>query len=115
MTDQERELFTLIDDARADYGCGRLKPKTSLTRSARTHADEQAESNTNDTGDGTDAIAEAGSPRDAFNQMMDDYAGVLLDCGRDRLGIGYADAPGGPLCDLGICTDTERRWVADFD
>ena len=102
MSARELELFNLIDNARVDRGCARLKRDSDLTGNARSHAENQAGSGTNNTGGGTDAIAEANSPNAAFDALQQSYSGVLFDCGRDTLGIGFADVK------------RERRWVADF-
>lgn len=114
MSPRELELFNLIDNSRVDRGCARLKRDSDLTGNARSHAENQAGSGSNNTGGGTDAIAEANSPNAAFDALQQSYSGVLFDCGRDTLGIGFADVKRGSLCDaLSVCTH-ERRWVADF-
>jgi hypothetical protein len=113
MFPRELELFNLIDNARVDRGCARLKRDSDLTGNARSYAENQAGSGSNTTGGGTDAIAEANSPNAAFDALQQSYSGVLFDCGRDTLGIGFADVKPG-VCDVvPVCTH-ERRWVADF-
>jgi hypothetical protein len=114
MTDRELSLFTMIDDARVGHGCARLGRDTALTTSARAHAREEAKNQTMLAG-GTEAIANATNARDAFNQMVDGYSGILLDCGRTDLGIGYSQVK--HTCDQANCVGAqiERRWVADFN
>jgi hypothetical protein len=115
MTERELALFTMIDDARVGHGCARLGRDTALTISARAHAREEAANQSMLTGGGTEAIADATNAGDAYNQMIDAYSGILLDCGRTDLGIGYSQVK--RPCDQGSClgSQIERRWVADFD
>lgn len=110
MSPQERELFNLINDARAEHGCNAARPNSGLSGSAQTYADKQAKGGDNSPGDGTDATSASSSAQGAFNDMMNSYSGVLLDCGRTRLGIGYADDES---CVFIICS-TKYSWVADF-
>lgn len=114
MTARELELFTMINNARVDKGCDKLRRDSDLTGSARSHAQSQADKDTTKLGSGTDAIAGGNgneSTRTAYNTMMDSYGSVLLDCSRDRLGIGYGYYE---KCLLWpICRETSR-WVADF-
>lgn len=107
------ELFQLIDNARVERGCARLGRNSGLTSNARSHASSEAKNNSTNTGSGTDAIADANSSNAAYNQLTRSYSGVIFDCGRDTLGIGFAAEESGLLCDVLPCA-TERRWVADF-
>src|SRR5262249_2860629 len=111
MDDQERELFNLINDARADHGCNPARPNSGLSGSAQNYADEQAQNGDNQPGDGTDATSDSSSVRRAYNDMMNDYPGVLLDCGRTQLGIGRSNHES---CTLVVICTTHYSWVADL-
>ena len=116
MSADEQRVFTMIDDARVEHGCARLGRDSALTQSARRHSQAEAERGGSSTGDGSEAIAAADSPNDAYRKMMGLYARTLLNCDRTDLGIGYGSATGSLLCTpLGCVGEkTERRWSADF-
>lgn len=116
MSTAEQQVFTMIDNSRVEHGCARLGRDTALTQAARTHSEQQATANRAETGEGTEAIADATDARGAYDKMMRRYSKALLDCARTDLGVGY-DKETIPL----VCTPlgclgetTEERWSANL-
>lgn len=122
MDSDEMQLFNLIDNARVNNGCARLKQDPNLTTGARSDADNRASTGKKlNSGSGSSAGAggDGMSAQQAFNQMMDDSNDTILNCSLTTLGVGTGDATyrsGGILCGIGFCTSTKTRvaWVADF-
>jgi hypothetical protein len=119
MNGDEQQLFSLIDNARVNNGCARLKEDPSLTSGARSTAADRAQSGKN-LGSGSGSQAGAGgddmSAQQAYNQMLKNSKGTILNCGLTTLGVGVgsADHSTGLLCPL-ICGSASRNaWVANF-
>lgn len=118
----ERELYDLIGGARADHGCGPLRPDSNLSGPARQQAAEMAEEGEYSSDNSSEAVAGAKDDdldaRAAFDQMMRNQSGTVLNCGLTRLGVGqgthkYCSSIGlGGLC-LGA-KKPRSGWVADF-
>ncbi|MGW6201374.1 hypothetical protein ACWF0M_34865 [Kribbella sp. NPDC055110] len=119
MDSNEQQLFDLIDNARVNNGCARLKEDPSLTNSAEATADGRAKSGDSlNSGSGSQVGAggDGMTAQQAYNQLMNRYKSTVLDCGRTTLGVGMksADHSTGILCPL-ICGSAKRyAWVANF-
>ena len=116
MQPNEKQLFDMIDNARADNGCAPLKQDPGLTNSARGTAGSRAKtgSGMNDTsapqvGAGGDNM----TAQQAYNKLMSsDSRSTVLDCGKTTLGVGFGTAK---HCTLIIIACTDRNvWVANF-
>jgi hypothetical protein len=117
MSPDELKLFSLIDNARQDKGCAPLQRNSSLSDSAQSDADQRAESG--QVSDGGSSMAAAGgdnwSAQTAFNRMMDQNSGTILNCGLTTLGVGQGTATYKRCSILVFCTKKTRvGWVADF-
>ena len=115
MDANEQQLFDLIDNARADNGCARLKEDPSLTSGARSTAQSRATSGDNLNGSSGSQVGAGGdgmTAQQAYNQLMKKYKSQVLDCGRTTLGVGMksADHDTGMLCPL-ICGSTAPQRV----
>jgi uncharacterized protein YkwD len=120
MQPPEKQLFDMIDNARVNNGCARLKQDPGLTGGARDSARDRASSGNNLSGSGGSRAGAGGdrmSPQDAYTQMMSRNKGTILNCGFTTLGVGTGSAPRetGILCPV-LCTGSTARnaWVADF-
>jgi hypothetical protein len=112
MSPEELQLFTLIDNARTtDKGCAPLQRNSGLSGSAQSDADQRAKSNNFSAG-GSSAAAGGNNMNagDAFNQMMKQSSGTLLNCGLNELGVGRGTYKS---CFILFCS-TRVGWVADF-
>jgi hypothetical protein len=115
MDANEMQLFTLIDNARVNKGCTRLKQDPSLTNSAEGTAGSRAK-----TGSGMDdssgsQIGAGGddmSAQQAYDDLMADSSGTVLNCSLDTLGVGFGTSR---HCSLIIIVCNNRNvWVANF-
>jgi hypothetical protein len=119
MDANEQQLFDLIDNARVNNGCARLKEDPNLTKGAETTAQSRATSGDNlnsSSGSQVGAGGDGMTAQQAYNQLMKKYKSQVLDCGRTTLGVGMksADHDTGILCPL-ICGSAARNaWVANF-
>jgi hypothetical protein len=119
MNGDEQALFDMIDNARVNNGCARLKQDPSLTGGARSTAGDRASSGKNlNSGSGSQAGAggDGMSAQAAYNQMMKNSRSTILNCGLTTLGVGTrsADYSTGLLCPLICSTKSRNAWVADF-
>lgn len=118
MTHDEARLFKLIDEARTDKGCAPLRRNSQLSADAGREAQDRAlsghlfvtePSKAAAGGDNLKALA-------AFDHLMDQSPGTLLDCGLAELGVGRGQAS---YCATRIifCFRPKSRiaWVADFN
>jgi hypothetical protein len=115
MTGDELQLFNLIDNARVDNGCARLKQDPNLTASARAEAGDRALSG-NNLDSGTGAGGDNMTAQQAFDRMMNNSRSTILNCGLTTLGVGAQGSPhdSGVLCPLLCSKKTRVAWVADF-
>lgn len=119
MQGTEKQLFDMIDNARVNNGCTSLKQDPSLTTSARSTASSRASSGSNLNG-GSGSQAGAGGDKmtvqQAYNQMMKNRQGTILNCSLTTLGVGTDSQPHdtGLLCPLICGTTTRNVWVANF-
>jgi hypothetical protein len=120
MSPDEMKLFSLIDNARTGKGCAPLRRNSNLSGSARTDADQRAQSGSV-SGSESSMAAAGGDNWDAqtaFNRMMDQNSSVILNCGLTTLGVGRGTATHdvGSLCPLPFVCTTKTRvgWVAAF-
>lgn len=115
MTGDELQLFNLIDNARVDNGCARLKQDPNLTGSARAEAGDRASSGSN-LNSGTGAGGDNMTAQQAFDRMMNNSRSTILNCGLTTLGVGAQGSPhdSGVLCPLLCSKKTRVAWVADF-
>ncbi|HUR08369.1 MAG TPA: CAP domain-containing protein [Nonomuraea sp.] len=116
-------VVSLTNAARAKRGCGPLRTDARLTRSARAHSIEMAQSGrfTHDSPDGSspwDRMERAGyrmgaaenigrgytSPDEAVRGWLDssDHRQNILNCRIESIGVGVVAGPGGPW------------WTQDF-
>jgi hypothetical protein len=117
MSPEELQLFTLIDNARLDNGCGSLQRNSNLTVGARTDAGGRAESG-KVSGSGPSMAAAGGDNWDAqtaFNRMMKQNSSTILNCGLHELGVGRGSSNHCTLW-VGFCLASADRvgWVAVF-
>jgi hypothetical protein len=119
MDGSELQLFSLIDNARQQHGCAPLRRNSDLSGGAGSEADQRAHDNNFD-GDGSRSPAVGGdelSPGDAFNRMMDQNSGTVLNCGLHELGVGRGTKTY-KKCTALLCLTSRRvervGWVADF-
>ncbi|MDX2967590.1 spore germination YkwD domain-containing protein [Kribbella solani] len=110
MTSTEKQLFDLIDNARVDNGCARLKQDPSLTGGARSTASDRAASGQN-LNSGTGAGGNKMTAQQAYNRLMKNAQSTVLNCGLTALGVGFDSKQTCTL--LIICTD-RNAWVAKF-
>jgi uncharacterized protein YkwD len=119
MSGNEQQLFSLIDDARAQNGCAPLGRDSNLTNGARDDAGDHAQSGDVSGSDASKASTggEDMSAQAAFDRLKNDSSGTLLNCGLRELGVGRATGTYrtcGGLLNL-FCSDHTRvAWVADF-
>lgn len=119
MTADEQSLYGMINTARRDKGCADLLPDSGLTGQSRSQAGVMAEEREY-SADGRNQAAGGGSgsvsASSAYEQMMDDYSGILLDCGLDKLGVGRAKDADCILDLFGGCVGqtTTTGWAATF-
>ncbi|MEV0794744.1 hypothetical protein [Kribbella sp. NPDC050459] len=114
MDANEKQLFDMIDNARVDNGCARLKQDPSLTNSAEGTAGSRAKtgSGMNDSsGSQVGAGGDKMSAQQAYDDLMADSKGTVLNCSLDTLGVGFGTAERCTL--LLFCTD-RNVWVANF-
>jgi hypothetical protein len=118
MSPEELQLFTLIDNARTDQGCAPLQRNSSLSGSAQSDADQRAKSG--NVSDGGSSMASAGgdnwTAQTAFNRMMDQNSGTILNCGLHELGVGRGTSNHCTVKLVFACLGSADRvgWVADF-
>jgi hypothetical protein len=117
MSPDELKLFSLIDNARTDRGCAPLRPNSNLSGGAQADADQRAKTG-NVSGSGSSMAAAGGdnwSAQTAFNRMMDQNSGTILNCGLHELGVGRGSSNHCTLR-VGFCLASADRigWVADF-
>ncbi|GAA1600580.1 hypothetical protein GCM10009804_66500 [Kribbella hippodromi] len=115
MNGTEKQLFDLIDNARVDNGCARLKQDPNLTSGARSTATDRASSGRS-LNSGTGAGGDKMTAQQAYNRLMKNAKSTVLDCGLTTLGVGFDSEP---RCQLEIITCiggwTDRNaWVAKF-
>jgi hypothetical protein len=114
MSPDELKLFSLIDNARTDKGCAPLQRNSSLSDIAQSDADQRAKSG-EVSGSGSSMAAAGGdnwTAQTAFNRMMDQNSGTILNCGLHQLGVGRGSSP---HCTFLCLTRPDRvDWVADF-
>jgi hypothetical protein len=116
MSPEELQLFTLIDNARKDKGCAPLQRNSGLSGSAQSDADQRAESG-KVSGSGSSMAAAGGDSWDAqtaFNRMMKQNSGVILNCGLTTLGVGQGTATYRSCILVWCSTKTRVGWVANF-
>jgi hypothetical protein len=117
MSSEELKLFSLIDNARTNKGCAPLQPNSNLSGSAQSDADQRAESG-NVSASGSSMAAAGGdkwSAQTAFNRMMDQNSGTILNCGLHDLGVGRGSSSHCTLRVLACLSWADRiGWVADF-
>lgn len=118
MTDDELSLYGMINNARRNKGCADLLPDSGLTEQSRSQAGEMAEDRAY-SADGRNQAAAGGndsvSASTAYEQMMSDYGGILLNCALDKLGVGKAEDED-CIVDLLGCVgrSTTTGWAATF-
>ncbi|WP_344156739.1 hypothetical protein [Kribbella yunnanensis] len=121
MTNDEIQLFNQIDSARKSKGCAPLEQDAPVTYGARSDAQSRSKSgNVNASGSSMSAAGgDNWSSNDAFNQMMAQSKGTLLNCGLRTLGVGRGTYKYCTSVDLlGLCIGkrvTRVGWVADFN
>jgi len=120
MTDDEQELFLLLDDARVRRGCVRLEPDSTLTRAARDEAGDRVVSGKLAV-TGESSAATGGremSAKEAFARLEQRSPNTVFNCGLHEVGIGRQKADHKSrnlLCVVGLCARNVRvAWVADF-
>ena len=114
MDADEKQLFDMIDNARVNNGCARLKQDPALTNSAEGTAGSRAKtgSGMNDSsGSQVGAGGDKMNAQQAYDDLMADSKGTVLNCGLTTLGVGFGTAPRCTL--LLFCTD-RNVWVANF-
>ena len=117
MSGAEVELFTLVDNARADRGCAPLRRNSNLSGSAGAEAEERAESgDVSATGSSMAAAGGDGvTAKAAFDKLKSTSSGTLFNCGLRELGVGQDQAK---YCktQLLVClsSGTRQAWVVDF-
>jgi len=118
MAPNEKQLFDMIDNARADNGCAPLKQDPSLTTSARGTAGSRSKtgSGMNDSsGSQVGAGGDKMSAQQAYDDLMADSKGTVLNCSLDTLGVGFGTSERCTLWLLGCIASTDRNvWVANF-
>ncbi|WP_242000419.1 CAP domain-containing protein [Kribbella rubisoli] len=120
MDANESQLFDMIDSARKNNGCAPLEQDPGLTGSARSDASSRAKSgSTNSFGpSNSTAGGDNWSAQQAYDQMMAQSRGTILNCGLTTLGVGRRGSPHCTAIDLlGLCIGskpTRYAWVADF-
>ncbi|MFI5729676.1 hypothetical protein ACIA49_06095 [Kribbella sp. NPDC051587] len=118
MEKDELQLFNSINSARVNHGCQQLKRDSSLTRDARSDANERARNDTVNKGN-TSSRATAGgdgmSASKAYDAMMKNNPDTVLDCSLTTMGVGRGDADY-KTCTLLLFCSTHNRvgWVATF-
>jgi uncharacterized protein YkwD len=117
----ERDLFSYIDSARQQRGCGPLRNNSDLDNGAGAEAQDRAERR-DFSGSGSSSAATGGegmSAKAAFDKLKSENSGTLFNCGLDELGVGRGSSveEASGLCKvLGLCHDkTNVAWVVDFD
>ena len=118
MSGDELQLFSLIDSARTDRGCAPLRRNSDL--SDRAGNDAEGRASKGNVNDGGSTMAAAGGDdwdaQKAFEQMMNDNADTVLNCGLSELGVGRESAEYCPvICIGGLGKATRVSWVADFN
>jgi len=116
MADLERDLFAKVDSARQSNGCAPLRRNSGLTGDARSEAANRADSGEFSTsGSKASAGGKDMSAQAAFDQLMNQSSGTLLNCGLDELGVGRGTAKYCPgICILGVGKVTRVGWVVSF-
>ncbi|TDW79736.1 hypothetical protein EV137_8077 [Kribbella pratensis] len=119
MNADEQQLFDLIDNARVNNGCARLKEDPSLTSGARSTAQSRATSGDNlnsSSGSQVGAGGDGMTAQQAYNQLMKKYRSQVLDCDRTTLGVGMKSATHktGLLCPIVCGSATRYAWVANY-
>jgi hypothetical protein len=119
MDENEQQLFDLIDNARVNNGCARLKQDPTLTNNAEATAGSRAK-----TGSGMDdksgsqigAGGDKMSAQQAFDKLMSGSRGTVLNCSLTTLGVGFGTAERCTIPILiGCLGSTDRNaWVANF-
>ncbi|MFI5696220.1 hypothetical protein ACIA58_30475 [Kribbella sp. NPDC051586] len=120
MDANESQLFDMIDSARRNSGCQPLEQDPGLTGNARSDASSRARSgSTNSSGSSkSSAGGDNWTAQQAYDQMMAQSRGTIMNCGLTTLGVGrkgYAHCTAIDL--LGLCIGskpTRYAWVADF-
>jgi hypothetical protein len=117
MVGSEVDLFTKVDSARQSKGCAPLGRNSGLTGKARAEAADRADSGQFATSGskastgGKDMSAQA-----AFDQLMNQSSGTVLNCGLDELGVGRGTAEYCPgICLFGLGKATRVGWVVSFN
>ncbi|MFF0270470.1 CAP domain-containing protein [Kribbella sp. NPDC004536] len=115
MTEDELQLFQLIDNARISQGCTPLTRDTHLTNTARADARKGAKSGTVSTdGNRLGAGGDRWTVQQAFDQMMSQDRTTVLNCSLATWGIGFASHS---HCKILLCltgTIDRNMWVAAF-
>ncbi|MEV6894827.1 hypothetical protein [Kribbella sp. NPDC051137] len=118
MNANEKQLFDLIDNARVNNGCARLKQDPNLTDSAEGTASSRAESGSgmNDpSGSQVGAGGDKMTAQQAYNTLMSTSRSTILSCSRTTLGVGFGTAKRCTLQLLVCLSYTNRNaWVANF-
>ncbi|WP_410789823.1 hypothetical protein [Kribbella sp. C-35] len=119
MDANEQQLFDLIDNARVDNGCARLKEDPSLTNSAEGTAGSRAKTGSgidDSSGSQVGAGGDKMTAQQAYDRLMSTSRSTVLSCGLKTLGVGFGTAPRCTAKLLGIClSSTDRNaWVANF-
>lgn len=119
MTNYELELFSNLNAARQDNGCGPLKRSTGLTDGARADAEKRAASGeVNATGKSYAATGGEGvdTAKEAADRLLRDNSSTVLNCDLTTLGVGRWDATFCKLELLGACLNSGKRysWVTSF-
>ena len=118
MTNAEEILFKLIDDARADKGCDRLRRNSLLSDDAGEEAEGRASSGQFFVTEPSRAAVggDIQKARAAFDQLISRSSGTILNCGLAELGVGRGQAS---YCAtrifLCIRPATRVAWVAVFN
>lgn len=121
MTGDEIQLFNRIDSARKKKGCAPLEQDAPVTHGARDDAASRSKSGkVNASGPSMSAAGgDNWSSDQAFDEMMTQSKGTILDCSLTTLGVGRKTYKRCPAIDLfGLCTAeriTRVSWVADFN
>ncbi|TDO66696.1 hypothetical protein EV651_104263 [Kribbella sp. VKM Ac-2571] len=119
MNADEQQLFDLIDNARVNNGCARLKEDPSLTDSAEATAGSRAKTGSGmDDPDGSQVGAggDKMTAQQAYDRLMSSARSTVLNCNLTTLGVGLGSAK---RCTfpvlIGCLGYTDRKaWVANF-
>ena len=118
MSADEASLFSKIDSARQSEGCAPLRRNNALSDNAEDEAGSRAKAN-DFSASGSEAAAGGKdmSAQTAFDRLMDQSSGTVLNCGLDELGVGRGTAEycSALLCVGSLGEATRVGWVADFN